>query len=498
MRMIVSPYIKKSLIHREVYGNFSEHLGRCIYNGVYVGENSPIPNVNGMRTDIVQALRNIRLPALRWPGGCFADEYHWKDGIGPKQNRKKMINTHWGGVVEDNSFGTHEFFELCRQIGCEPYINGNLGSGTVEEMQSWVEYITSGDISPMANLRRENGRDEPWALKYFAVGNENWGCGGNMRAEFYADMYRRFQTYVRNYGDNRVYKIACGPGTNMANPSYDWTETLMKNAKSMMNGLSMHYYTVPWDDWSRKGSATDFDEKTYYDTISRASFMDELCEKHGAIMDRYDPEKKIGLIVDEWGAWYDVEPGTNPGFLYQQNTMRDAMLAALTLNVFNRHSDRVHMANIAQLINVLQSVILTDGEKMLLTPTYHVFDLYKAHQGATLVESADDSEIISGHVRAFRKISQSASVDGDGRVLVTVANLSCSDAEKVSLRLDGGAYRLIEARILTDDMRAHNTFDDPNRVRVQPFDGAILTANGDGTEVTFTLPAVSALALRFE
>ena len=498
MRMIVSPYMKKSLIHREVYGNFSEHLGRCIYNGVYVGENSPIPNVNGMRRDIVEALKNIRLPALRWPGGCFADEYHWKDGIGPKENRKKMINTHWGGVVEDNSFGTHEFFELCRQIGCEPYVNGNLGSGTVEEMQSWVEYMTSGDISPMADLRRKNGQDEPWKLRYFAVGNENWGCGGNMRAEFYADMYRRFQTYVRNYGDNRVYKIACGPGASMGNPSYDWTETLMKNARGMMNGLSMHYYTVPGDDWNHKGSATEFDEAAYYDTIARASFMDELCEKHGAIMDRYDPEKKIGLIVDEWGSWYDVEPGTNPGFLYQQNTMRDAMLAALTLNIFNRHSDRVHMANIAQLINVLQSVILTDGERMLLTPTYHIFDLYKGHQGATLVESADSSEQISGFARTFPKISQSASVDESGRVLVTVANLSCADEEKISLRLDGGAYRLSEARVLTGAMRAHNTFDEPDRVRIQPFEGVSLAANETGTEVTFTLPAVSALALRFE
>ena len=347
MRYVVQPYIRQARIRPEVYGNFSEHLGRCIYEGVYVGEDSPIPNVNGMRTDIVEALRRMKLPVLRWPGGCFSDTYHWRDGVGPRAERKKMINTNWGGVVEDNSFGTHEFMELCRQVGCEPYINGNLGSGTVQEMSEWVEYMTFGGLSPMSELRKRNGHEQPWRLKYFGVGNENWGCGGNMTAQHYSDEYRRYQTYLMNYGDNRLYKIACGPGTSPEAPNYDWTETMMRNAGGMMDGLSLHYYTTIGPDWQHKGSATDFTAADYYNTMGKGYFMEELLTKHSAIMDRYDPQRRVGLIVDEWGTWFDVEPGTNPGFLYQQNTMRDAMLAGMTLNCFNKHAERVHMANIA-------------------------------------------------------------------------------------------------------------------------------------------------------
>ena len=498
MRIIVSPGIRKSYIHPEIYGNFSEHLGRCIYNGIYVGEDSPIPNVNGIRTDIVDALKNIKLPVLRWPGGCFADEYHWKDGIGKKSDRKKMINTNWGGVVEDNSFGTHEFFELCRQVGCEPYVNGNVGSGTVAEMAEWIEYMTSGDISPMANLRRANGQDEPWKLKYFAVGNENWGCGGNMRAGFYADVYKRYQTYIHNFSGNKVYKIACGAGTSISNPNYDWTETMMREAGRHMQGLSLHYYTLPREDWQYKGSATDFSEAEYYETLAKAAFIDELCEKHGAIMDRYDPEKKIGLIVDEWGAWYDVEPGTNPGFLYQQNTMRDAMIAAITLNAFNKHADRVHMANIAQTINVLQAIVLTDGEKMLLTPTYHIFDLFKSHQGAMLVESSITNEKVAGISRALEKVTQSASVDENGKVHVTIANVTANEDIIISMRLDEKEYSLASSRILTGKTTSKNTFEEPECVTIQPFTGVSMNPSASGTEVVFTLPAVSCVSLDFE
>ena len=493
MRLILNPEMTSSHINPEVYGNFSEHLGRCIYNGIFVGKDSPIPNVNGMRTDIVEALKKMRLPVLRWPGGCFADEYHWRDGIGPLEKRKKMINTHWGGVVEDNSFGTNEFFELCRQIGCEPYVNGNLGSGTVQEMQDWVEYMTGDHLSPMTNERRANGAEQPWKLKYFAVGNESWGCGGNMTADFYADNYRRYAVYCRNYGDNRLYKIACGPGTSIANPNYDWTETLMKKAGFAMNGLSMHYYTVPYDNWNKKGGATVFNEECYYDTVTRADFMEELIEKHGAIMDRYDPEKKIGLIVDEWGTWYDVEPGTNPGFLYQQNAMRDAIVAALTLNIFNRHSDRVHMANIAQLINVLQAVILTDGEKMLLTPTYHVFEMYKEHQDAENLATIDDCKLLGKGIRPVKKVSSSASVK-DGKVTVTLANLDMSESEEVCVRLDGMEPKKVSARILTGKADAHNTFDCPETVKPADFTDITICGN----ELRFTLPAVSVLSITAE
>ena len=419
-KIIVNALEKKSRINKNIYGNFSEHLGRCVYNGLFVGEHSDIPNVNGMRTDVVEALKNIRLPVLRWPGGCFADEYHWKDGIGPREGRKRMVNTHWGGVTEDNSFGTHEFLEFCRQVGCEPYINGNVGSGTVQEMSEWVEYMTFDGVSPMAELRERNGRKEPWKIKYFGVGNESWGCGGNMRPEYYADEFRRYQTYCRNYGDNRLFKIACGPSDG----DYDWTEKLMKIAGNYMDGLSLHYYTVPTGDWNDKGAATGFTEAEYYATLKTAGRMEELVARHSQIMDRYDPAHKVGLVVDEWGTWYNVEPGTNPGFLYQQNTMRDAMVAALTLNIFNRHSDRVVMANIAQLVNVLQSVILTEGGKMVLTPTYHVFDLYKCHQDATLLGCFAESGIVEG----VADLSVSASEDSEGTVHITAANLNAGAA----------------------------------------------------------------------
>lgn len=345
-------------ISKYIYGQFAEHLGRCIYEGVWVGKDSDIPNVNGIRKDVVEALKNIQVPVVRWPGGCFGDEYHWKDGIGPSEKRSTIVNTHWGGVTENNHFGTHEFFELIRQLECEAYINGNVGSGTVQEMQEWVEYMTMNGESPMANLRRDNGQEEAWKVEFFGVGNESWGCGGNMRPEYYADLYRRYQTYVRKYGEHTIYKIACGPNVD----DYNWTEVLMRNAANYMDGLSLHHYSIPTRVWQDKGNALNFPEEQWYSVLEHAQYMDELITKHSTIMDKYDPEKRVGLIVDEWGSWYNVEPGTNLGFLYQQNTIRDAMLAAITLNIFHKHADRVHMANIAQMVNVLQAMLLTEGE----------------------------------------------------------------------------------------------------------------------------------------
>ena len=495
MRYIVRPEMKGARIEPEVYGNFSEHLGRCIYGGVFVGKDSDIPNVNGMRTDVVEALKKMGLSVLRWPGGCFADEYHWTDGIGPNENRKKMINNNWGGVVEDNSFGTHEFYELCRQIGCKPYINGNVGSGTVQEMQEWVEYITSPAVSPMANLRRENGQDEPWTLDYFGVGNENWGCGGSMTPEYYADVYRRYQTYIRKYGEKKVYKIACGAGTDINNPDYNWTKVLMEKAAKYMDGLSLHYYTVPGDEWKHKGSATEFTQEEYDKTVAKAYFMETLVRNHGAIMDIYDPEKRVGLIVDEWGTWFDVEPGTNPGFLYQQSTMRDAMVAGLTLNIFNKHADRVKMANIAQLINVLQSVILTDGDKMVLTPTYHVFEMFKGHQGANVVESSIATPTFTAATVETPVITESASVAEDGTVTITVVNSSATDAAPIELRIDGGKYDIACARVLSGEIHAKNDFDAPEAVAPVKLEGVTAEGCDCGTEVKFTIPACSVVTL---
>lgn len=463
-RITVNPAHKKSIINRNLYGHFSEHLGRCIYNGVFVGEDSPIPNEKGMRTDVVEALRHIRVPVLRWPGGCFADEYHWKDGIGPKESRKRMVNTNWGGVTEDNSFGTHEFLEFCRQVGCEPYINGNMGSGTVQEMSEWVEYMTSDAISPMAELRRQNGREEPWKIRYFGVGNESWGCGGNMRPSYYADEFRRYQTFLRNYGENKLYKIACGPNVD----DYTWTDTVMEIAGRYMDAITLHYYTLPNDDWDHKGSALAFNREEYYRTLRKALRMEELLQKHIQIMDRRDPEKRVGLIVDEWGAWYDVEPGTNPGFLYQQNTMRDALVAAATLNIFNQHSDRVVMANIAQLVNVLQSVILTEGDKMVKTPTYHIFDLYKEHQDATLVYSQIETASTGTETEQVPQISVSVSMDEQGVLHATLANLSDEEADLAELVFVNFVPTSVEGEVLCGKPADHNDFTAPDAVHLEP------------------------------
>lgn len=503
-KLIINNESKKSTIAPEIYGHFSEHLGRCIYEGLYVGEDSDIPNVNGMRTDVVEALKEMKIPVLRWPGGCFADEYHWMDGIGPKASRKKMINTHWGGVVEDNSFGTHEFFELCRQLGCKTYINGNVGSGTVREMSEWVEYMTFNGVSPMAELRKQNGHEEPWKVDYFGVGNENWGCGGNMRPQHYADEYRRYQTYVRNYAGNEpISKICCGANVD----DYAWTkgvlETCFDHCESrfhgLMDGLSLHYYTLPEveDDWNIKGSATDFTEEIFYQTLKRSYYMEELVQRHGAIMDEFDPEKKIGMIVDEWGIWADVEPGTNPGFLYQQNTMRDALVAGMNLNIFNKHSDRVKMACIAQLINVLQSVMLTDGEKMIKTPTYHVFHMYRYHQGATLLSSElVDAGTVGSGKNELPKVFESASVDADGVITVTLTNNSLESGESVDLQFtaDGAAYEVAEASFVAGTMNAHNTFEAPEVVTEQKFEAYTKTADG----VRVELPTCSVVGIRLK
>lgn len=493
-KLTVNPEKKMSKINREIYGHFSEHLGRCIYKGIYVGEDSPIENENGMRKDVVEALKEIRIPVLRWPGGCFADEYHWRDGIGPKEERKKIVNTNWGGVVEDNSFGTHEFFELCRQLGCKTYINGNLGSGTVQEMSEWIEYMTFKGVSPMAELRAKNGHEEPWHVDYFGVGNENWGCGGNMNPEYYANEYRRYQMFVRDYKSGSPIQKICG-GANV--DDYEWTEKVLETCfrrapeelHGFMDGLSLHYYVHP-EGWEIKGSSTDFDEEVWYKTLKKALYMEELIEKHGEIMDKYDPEKRIGMIVDEWGDWFTCEPGTNPGFLYQQNTMRDALVAGVTLNIFNKHSDRVKMANLAQIVNVLQAVILTEGEKMVKTPTYHVFNMYKYHQDADLVESSIETETIgSGGEWRVPNLTESASVDQDGRIHITLTNLSATEDYDIEAQIEGDEVRSVSATILSGEMHDMNTFEEPECVQQQKFEEIQLS----GSTLLFQIPRCSVL-----
>ncbi|MEH7128549.1 alpha-N-arabinofuranosidase [Neobacillus drentensis] len=491
--VIINADIQKGKINKNIYGHFAEHLGRCIYEGIWVGEDSSIPNTKGIRNDVIAALKNIKVPVLRWPGGCFADEYHWKDGIGPKENRKRMVNTHWGGVVENNHFGTHEFMLLCELLECEPYICGNVGSGTVQEMSEWVEYMTFEGESPMANWRRENGRAEPWKLKYFGVGNENWGCGGNMRPEYYADLFRRYQTYVRNYGNNKVYKIAGGANVD----DYNWTEVLMKNAHWLMDGLSLHYYTIPGDFWLGKGSAIDFPEDEWFVTMKKALHMDELITKHSTIMDKYDPQKRIGMIIDEWGTWFDVEPGTNPGFLYQQNTIRDALVAGLHFNIFHNHADRVQMTNIAQTVNVLQAMILTEGEKMILTPTYHVFDMYKVHQDAELLAVDSSFGTYEYNGETLPQVTVSASKNTEGKIHVSLCNIDHQNGAELDLDLRGinAANTKVSGTIITaDTMNAHNTFEQPDVVKPVEFTGVAV----ENDKLAIKLPAMSVVTLVIE
>jgi alpha-N-arabinofuranosidase len=494
-RIVVKAQDGDVRISRHVYGHFSEHLGRCIYGGYWVGNDpeaaAAIPNTRGIRNDVVAALRHIRIPNLRWPGGCFADEYHWKDGIGPRQERPKMINTHWGGVTEDNSFGTHEFLDLCEQLSepgrprCEPYICGNVGSGTVQELSQWVEYANFDGVSPMADLRRKNGRADPWKVRFWGIGNENWGCGGWMTPEFYADNYRRYACYTRNYGDAQLYKIACGPN----GADYNWTRVLMEKAGRRMNGLALHYYTSP----GGRASATDFSEGEWFAVMQKAHYAGELVAKHSAIMDEFDPEKKVGLVVDEWGAWYAVEPGTNPGFLYQQNSLRDALVAGIHFNIFNNHAGRVRMANIAQTINVLQSVILTEGPRMILTPTYHAFDMYKVHHDAVKLPVYVESEAAGG----VPAVSASASMNDEGRIHLSMTNIDPTHEQELKVELRGvtlSPSTALSGKVITSpNMQDHNTFEEGNKVSLVNYLRAALS----GTALKVVLPpkSLSTLAL---
>jgi alpha-N-arabinofuranosidase len=476
------------VINRNIYGQFSEHLGRCIYEGIWVGEESPIPNTKGYRNDVLAAVKRLDVPLLRWPGGCFADEYHWRDGIGPRESRPAMINTHWGGVVENNHFGTHEFLDFCEMLGIEPFVCVNVGSGTVQEAMEWVEYMTSDADSPMANLRRKNGRNQPWKVHYVAVGNENWGCGGNMRPEFYADNYRRYNTFIKDYGANRIQRIACGASDS----NYEWTEVLMMSAVRQMNGLSLHYYTRTTRGWPPRGSATEFSEPEWFAVLKNTLVMDELVTKHAAIMDKHDPEKRIALAVDEWGTWYEATPGSPRGFLEQQNTLRDALVAALNLHIFQRHADRVKMANIAQFINVLQAMILTDKEKMIVTPTYWVFEMYKVHQGATSLPVELQTPAYALGTESIPAVSASASRDPAGKVHLSLVNADPNHEMTVTCTLQGLAAAHVAGQVLTaSTINAHNTFDAPNTVHPEPFSGASL----DAGKLVVRLPAKSVVVL---
>jgi alpha-N-arabinofuranosidase len=478
------------VIPAEIYGQFSEHIGRCIYGGLWVGKDSSVPNVDGYRKDVFDALKDLKVPVMRWPGGCFADDYHWMDGIGPQALRAYISNNNWGGTLEDNSFGTHEFLNLCEMLGIQPYISGNVGSGSVEEMAKWVEYMTSDSKSTMAEMRRKNGRDKPWHVKYFGIGNEAWGCGGNMTPEYYSDLFRRYGTYLRNYNGNTLCKVASGA----CDYDYNWTEVLMRNLRNRgMDAISLHYYTVI--DWGHKGSATQFSDKEYFNTLAKTRDIDNVLRRHIEIMDKYDPENRVALFLDEWGTWYEVEPGTNPAHNYQQNTMRDAIAAALNFDIFHKYTRRLKMANIAQVANVLQSMILTNETQMVLTPTYYVFKMYNVHQNAEYLET----DVMSGSTASDFNSASVPAVDvtaslKDGEMHVSLVNTLLDKPQTVSVTFDGqnAVSKVVSAEILTSkDVHDHNDFDSPDVVKTADFKDYKLSKGS----LTVTLPPCSVMTV---
>jgi alpha-L-arabinofuranosidase len=481
------------IINRNIYGHFAEHLGRCIYGGFYTGDsNSTIPNKNGIRMDVVEALKKLKIPVLRWPGGCFADNYHWKDAIGPKNKRKHIENVSWGNVREDNSFGTNEFLQLCEMMGAEPYLAVNMGGGTVQEAAEWVQYVNHANgTSYLTDLREQSGRTNPWHVKYWGVGNESWDCGGHMTAEYYVNEYKKYATFLTSYSNTEgLFRIAVGPGWE----DFNWTETVMRGIPlKMIDGLSIHHYSVI--DWSKKSDAIRFSEDEYFRTIKQAFRMENMVAGNSAVMDKYDPQKKVALVVDEWGGWYESEKGTNGAFLYQQNTMRDAMIAGLTLNIFNNHADRVRMANLAQCINVLQAVILTDKEKMILTPTYHVMEMYKVHQDAMLLPlQLIPAKYIRGK-DTVDAVSVSASVDKEGLTHISLVNVDAVNPQTIKINMKEAAYKSVNARILkSGKLQDHNSFEQPENVVPAIFTGVQLKDN----KVELVMPPFSVVVLELK
>jgi alpha-L-arabinofuranosidase len=507
--LVVDAGASKYTISRHIYGHFSEHLGRCIYDGYWVAPSMNVPKQDRIRLDIVEALKRIKIPNLRWPGGCFADEYHWRDGIGPRNQRPTMINTNWGNVTEDNSFGTHEFLELCSLLNTEPFIVGNVGSGTVEEMSRWIEYLNYDGISPMTNMRKQNGREKPWGVTFWGIGNESWGCGGNMTPEYYVTQFRQYSSFAKNYPGTTLRKIASGANAT----NYQWTDVLMQGltgtgGRGGMWGMDIHYYTRPPRgrmgqggqgqqpaQVPGQGSATNFTEETYFATMTNALRMDEIITKHDSVMTKYDPQKRVALVVGEWGIWTDTEPGTNPRFLYQQNSLRDALIAGSTLNIFNNHADRVRMAQLAQTINVLQALILTEGEKMILTPTYHVFDMYKVHHDAKMIPVKFTSPDYVFGDRKLPALNVSASQDSSGVVHITLVNIDPAKSITLSTTLNQIKWSTVTGQILTSaKITDINTFDKPNTLVIVKFDGA----KRQGDILNVLLPSKSVVMLELK
>ena len=474
-------------ISRHIFGQFAEHLGRGVYEGIWVGAGSPIPNTRGIRNDVVAALQALHVPNVRWPGGCFADEYHWRDGVGPADHRPATLNSNWGGVVEPNTFGTHEFMDFLQQIGAEPYLSVNVGSGTVQAAAQWLEYLTASQPTALAAERAANGHPAPFKVPLVGIGNESWGCGGSMSPEYYLSQLKIYSHFVRNDDPAQTMrKIAVGSDGGNS----DYTETIMKAWQSHggawdIDGVSVHYYTA--GKWPPAYQATGFGETEYAALLKETWHLEELIRAQGAIMDKYDPQKKLGLVVDEWGSWYAPTPGTNPGFLEQQNSARDAVIAALDLDIFVRHADRVRMANIAQMVNVLQAMILTRGDRMILTPTYHVFQMYVPFQDATAVPlSFEPGTYVHGDIQLAR-VDAVAARDKDGKLWVAVTNADAVRPVTIQFAVDGARLSAASGRTLAaPHIDSVNTFEAPTTIVPQP-----VAAKAAGGKITLRVAPAS-------
>jgi alpha-N-arabinofuranosidase len=466
-------------IDRNIFGQFAEHLGHGVYEGIWVGPASPIPNTRGIRNDVVAALKAIKVPNVRWPGGCFADEYHWRKGIGPQ--RAETLNPNWGGVIEPNTFGTHEFMDFLDQVGAEAYLSVNVGSGTPQEAAEWLEYLTAAQETTLGKERAANGHPAPYKIAYLGIGNESWDCGGNMTPDYYLGQLKIYSRFVRNFNpaqqsNQQMLRIAVGPGGD--EPRFmEWTEAVMKAWQHHqwswdMNGLSLHNYTVV--NWDKKFASVGFGEEEYSQILKSTLNMESLINKHAAIMDKYDPQKKIALVIDEWGGWYAPLPGSNPGFLVQQNSLRDAILAALNLNIFARHADRVRMANIAQMINVLQAMIMTDKEKMVLTPTYYVFKMYLPFQDATFVPVTFNAGTYTHGEVTLPRVDAIAAKDSAGKLWLEVTNVDPNQPVEVEVSLAGVKAKSAAGETMTaPKVDSVNTFDAPNTVVPKPISAKV-------------------------
>jgi alpha-L-arabinofuranosidase len=490
IKLVVNADQPGPVIHRNIYGQFAEHLGTGIYEGMWVGPESKIPNVRGWRKDVVAALKELKVPLVRWPGGCFADEYHWRDGIGPRNKRPVKVNTHWGGVPENNAVGTHEFFDLVEQLGAEAYVNANVGTGTPQEAAEWLEYMTGEGNATIVEQRRKNGRDKPFRVHYYALGNEAWGCGGNMRPEYYADIYRHWATFLKTPAHNRPIFIASG-GNGMQT---EWTEALSKGVPNVQ-AISHHAYTLPTSNWEKKGAAVGFPESEWVSTLGNVQQIEEMIKINKAVLDKNDPSKKIGFYFDEWGSWYDPDPGSNPGFLVQRNTLRDALLAALHFNVFHAHADRVHMTNVAQMVNVLQAMILTSKDKLVLTPTYHAFAMYTPFQDATSVPAKiENNPVYKVDKFSMPTLSATAARGKDGKLYIGLVNSNANQPAELTLQVGANAPKAVKGKLLTAAaMDAQNELGKPAQVVPQAFE-----AQSSGGKLLIKLPAKSVIVVAVE